>query len=404
MGAPERCWTAMLTSTPISTMTQSAACHPSRSTDFCTARRRPRSASSARLWATASSQVVWRAFMTSPGSVVTLPDTHRTVCDQREPIPPTCVEWIKRGASLRPRPCMQSRHPQDPSPEQLAALPVHMRRWYHVADFVNRYLKFLSAAWIHTTMRFVLWCTAGNRMKVHGAEHVADLDKKSRVLMVANHRSFFDFYVVAFANVRHTRLAQRAFFPVRAKFFYEGFVGTFINWWMTILAMFPPIVRDSSGRAWNRYALRRLQDELTIPGTWVGIHPEGRRNKEAGPYSFLKPHAGTGRIALSVGDIRVVPLYVVGISNNIVQEGVFNWRRPEERRIDVFFGPPVDLSELRSGIDANSEPSQEESLAAAELCMDAIYDLAEQHRSLYNPDHPAVVPPWRAAADASDES
>ena len=296
---------------------------------------------------------------------------------------------------------MQSRHPLDPTPEQLEALPPHMRRWYHVADFVNRYLKFLSAAWIHTTMRAVLWCTAGNRMKVHGAEHVADLDKQSRVLMVANHRSFFDFYVVAFANVRHTRLAQRAFFPVRAKFFYEGPLGTFINWWMTILAMFPPIVRDTSGRAWNRYALRRLQDELTIPGTWVGIHPEGRRNKDAGPYSFLKPHAGTGRIALSVGDIRVVPLYVVGISNNILREAMFNWRRPHEHRIDVYFGAPVDLSDLRARVEPDADPTQADSVAAAERCMDAIHDLAELHRQAYNPDQPRVVPPWREGDDST---
>jgi 1-acyl-sn-glycerol-3-phosphate acyltransferase len=295
---------------------------------------------------------------------------------------------------------MKSRHPLDPTPSQLQALPAHMRRWYHVADFVNRHLKFLSAAWIHTTMRAVLWLAAGNRMKVHGEEHVADITKQSRVLMVANHRSFFDFYVVAFANVRHTRLAQRAFFPVRADFFYEGFVGTFINWWMTILAMFPPIVRDPSRREWNRYALQRLEDELTIPGTWVGIHPEGRRNKDAGLYSFLKPHAGTGRIALSVGDIRVVPLYVVGISNNMIREAVVNWRRPKENRIDVFFGPPVDLSDLRESVPDGEEPSRELSLAAAQRCMDAILDLAEQHRKTYNPDQPPVEPPWRTPTES----
>ena len=290
---------------------------------------------------------------------------------------------------------MPPRHPPDPTEAQLQALPANMHRWYRVADFVNRNLKFLSAAWIHTTMRAVLWFTAGNRMKVHGAEHVADLDKSSRVLMVANHRSFFDFYVVAFANVRHTRLAQRAFFPVRAEFFYEGLIGTTLNWWMTILAMFPPIVRDPSRRAWNRYALQRIEAELTIPGTWVGIHPEGRRNKNAGPYSFLKPHAGTGQIALSVGDVRVVPLYVVGISNNLLRETLFNWRRPQDHRIDVYFGPPVDLSELRAQLTPGDAPSRQLSTEAARVCMDAIVDLAEQHRQTYNPDQPEIQPPWR---------
>jgi 1-acyl-sn-glycerol-3-phosphate acyltransferase len=294
---------------------------------------------------------------------------------------------------------MTRRYPSDPTPEQLEALPAHMRRWYRFADFVNRHLKFLSAAWIHTTMRGVLWFTAGNRMKVHGLEHVKDLDKSSRVLMVANHRSFFDFYVVAYANVKYTRIAQRAFFPVRAEFFYEGIIGTTLNWWMTILAMFPPIVRDTSRRSWNRYALKRLEEELTIPGTWVGIHPEGRRNKNAGPYSLLKPHAGTGRIALSVGDIRVVPLYVVGISNNLARETVFNWRRPQDHRIDVYFGPPVNLADLRNSVGPNDEPSHSQSLLAARRCMDAIADLAEAHRQAYNPDHPPLDLPWRTDSD-----
>jgi len=282
------------------------------------------------------------------------------------------------------------RHPPDPTPEQLAALPAHMHRWWHIADFVNRHLKFLSAAWIHTTMRSVLWFTAGNRMTVHGAEHVADLDKSSRVLMAANHRSFFDFYVVAFANVRHTRMAQRAFFPVRAKFFYEGIIGTVLNWWMTIIAMFPPIVRDPSRRAWNRYALQRLEAELTIPGTWVGIHPEGRRNKGASPYSFLKPHAGTGRIALAVGEVRVVPLFVVGITSNLIRETKFNWWRPKSHPIDVYYGPPIDLSDLRAEIAGGREPSRAQAIAASQRCMEAIRALAEQHRQTYNPDAPPV--------------
>ena len=285
------------------------------------------------------------------------------------------------------------RHPPDPTPDQLAALPAHMHRWFRVADFVNRHLKFLSAAWIHTTMRGVLWLTAGNRMKVHGTEHVEDLDKSSRVLMVANHRSFFDFYVVAFANVRHTRLAQRAFFPVRAKFFYEGLVGTVLNWWMTIIAMFPPIVRDPKRRAWNRYALKRIEAELTIPGTWVGIHPEGRRNKSSDPYSFLKPYAGTGKIALAVGDVRVIPLYVVGITSNLLQETKYNWWRPEEHRIDVYYGPPVDLSDLREGLEEGEEPTREQAIAASRRCMEAIVALAEKHREEYNPDAPPVELP-----------
>jgi 1-acyl-sn-glycerol-3-phosphate acyltransferase len=276
-----------------------------------------------------------------------------------------------------------------------------MHRWYRVADFVNRHLKFLSAAWIHTTMRGVLWLTAGNRMTVHGAENVADLDKSSRVLMVANHRSFFDFYVIAFANVRHTRMAQRAFFPVRAKFFYEGLVGTVINWWMTIIAMFPPIVRDPKRRAWNRYALKRIEAELTIPGTWVGIHPEGRRNKSPDPYSFLRPYAGTGQIALAVGDVRVVPLYVVGISSHIFQEARRNWWRPKDHRIDVYYGPPIDLSDLQAEVAEGKDPTRAQAVAASRRCMEAIVALAEKHRQQYNPDAPIVELPTETAAAKS---
>jgi 1-acyl-sn-glycerol-3-phosphate acyltransferase len=258
-----------------------------------------------------------------------------------------------------------------PPPEILAVLNPTERRWYHFADYVNRRLKFLSVWWIATFMRFLLWFCGGRRFRVRGQDVLRSFSAESRVLMVANHRSFFDFYTVAYANVSGSVLGKRCFFPVRSTFFYDGPLGAAVNWCMTVMAMFPPILRRPEGRTWNRWALRRLNAELQVPGTWVGIHPEGTRNVDLNPWSFRKAHAGAGQIALAVDGIRTIPLLVLGMSNNIVLETWRNWTNPAKYPIYIWYGPDVDFGDLRARAE---EP--EAWRLASERCMEAIAELA----------------------------
>src|ERR687886_201628 len=55
------------------------------------------------------------------------------------------------------------------------------------------------------------------------------------VLLVSNHRTFFDMYVVSAELFRRTRGEKKLFFPVRGRFFYESPLGMLVNflmgWW-----------------------------------------------------------------------------------------------------------------------------------------------------------------------------
>lgn len=263
-----------------------------------------------------------------------------------------------------------------PSPAQLAALTSAERRWFRFADVANRHLKFLSVAWIATFMRFLLWFCGGRRFRVSGQAHLARFTPETRALLVANHRSFFDFYTVAYANVTGSTLGKRCFFPVRATFFYESAIGAAVNWCMTVMAMFPPILRRREGRGWNKYAMARVNAELQVPGTWVGIHPEGTRNRGEDPYSLLKAHAGAGQIAMAVGDLRVVPIFIVGMGNNVLLETWRNWTAPDQYPIYICYGPDVDLSDITEDPD---DPTAWR--LASERCMASIRALADELRA-----------------------
>jgi len=264
----------------------------------------------------------------------------------------------------------------EPTPEQLELLTPTERAAYRFSDFFNRRLKALSELWIDTTMRAVLWFTAGNRLRIHGREHLESLDDPTlSAIMVANHRSFFDFFVVAYACVRHTRFTRRAFFPVRSTFFYEGPTGIAVNMATTGMAMFPPIFREQEKGGFNRYAIERIAHELRSSPTFLGIHPEGRRNKDPDPYSLLKPQSGVGRIALACKDVRVVPMYVKGMSSDLIVETWRNWAKPQDHPIDLVFGEDVEVSDLYDRADDRLAWKE-----VAARCMAAVADLADDQR------------------------
>ncbi|MCZ7679658.1 MAG: 1-acyl-sn-glycerol-3-phosphate acyltransferase [Sandaracinaceae bacterium] len=159
------------------------------------------------------------------------------------------------------------------------------------------------------------------------------------VILVANHRSFFDFYVVSAMIYWRTRLPRRVLFPVRADFFYDHPAGVALNFVIANMAMFPPVLRDPKRRAFNRYSVARCVAELATPGTVMGLHPEGTRNKGDDPYSLLPAQPGVGQVVLGAPRARVFPVFLHGVTNDIFAELADNWRRPDERPIDIWFGP-----------------------------------------------------------------
>jgi 1-acyl-sn-glycerol-3-phosphate acyltransferase len=111
--------------------------------------------------------------------------------------------------------------------------------------------------------------------------------------------------------------------------------------------MYPPIFRDPAKAALNKDALQRLIGYLAEPGSVVGVHPEGTRNKTDDPYALLPAQPGIGEIALKARPL-IVPLFVNGMGNSAAREiadGQVTAAR-REKPIVIVYGAPVDLSEF----------------------------------------------------------
>jgi 1-acyl-sn-glycerol-3-phosphate acyltransferase len=83
-----------------------------------------------------------------------------------------------------------------------------------------------------------------NLMNVFGLENIEQTDTEKPLLLVANHRSFFDMYTVSSVLFRRTTRPITLFFPVRAKFFYSSPLGWLVNFVMGWWAMYPPFFRE----------------------------------------------------------------------------------------------------------------------------------------------------------------
>ncbi|HUJ25961.1 MAG TPA: lysophospholipid acyltransferase family protein [Myxococcales bacterium] len=161
----------------------------------------------------------------------------------------------------------------------------------------------------------------------------------ARILLVANHRTFFDLFVLGFSLWRRAGLKQRLNFPVRANFFYENPAGLLICMFLSGGTMFPPFFRSAEKKSFNKLSLGVLIDLLRQPGQLVGFHPEGKRNKSDDPYTLLPAQPGAGELALKARPV-VVPAFITGMSNSVWKE-LFS-----SRRVIAIFGEPIELPEI----------------------------------------------------------
>ncbi len=264
-----------------------------------------------------------------------------------------------------------------PTNEELCELSVRERLAFEVADFcVRPAFTEVSGSYLAAVMGTMIGSCGGRRLDVHGLEHIAPLGPHARILLLANHRSFFDFFTVLYVLFFRTKLPRRLFFPTRGSFFYDHPAGPLVNLAMSAMRMFPPVLRDTKKRSWNEYMLKRTIDELRVPGTIVGLHPEGTRNKNDDPYALLPAQPGIGKVALAADFAHVVPVFVLGMSNELRKELVWNFTAAAEHRISVRFGAPIDLSDLRK-----RPPKLTVAKRTADVCLDAIRTLAEEDRA-----------------------
>ncbi len=270
----------------------------------------------------------------------------------------------------------------EPTPEELAPLSRIERIAFRVAHRMNQGAwkklwtacqKTVGAGWIRLSTY--------NIMRVYGLEHVEATDHRRPLVLVSNHRSFFDMYAVSATLFHRTRWQKKLFFPVRARFFYESPAGMLVNFIMGWWSMYPPIFMVPEKRLFDKYSLRRLTDLCRNgEGHLIGFHPEGTRNKSSDPYSFLRPQPGIGRLVKEANP-QVVPVFVAGLNNSLPKQVIGNWTNGE--LIRIHFGPQMDFSEYADKRDHLRTYKE-----IADHVMAKIAELAEQDRQMHaQPDN-----------------
>jgi 1-acyl-sn-glycerol-3-phosphate acyltransferase len=273
----------------------------------------------------------------------------------------------------------------EPTAEEWSVLSTFERFAFRLTRRMNRggWKRFwtlcqrtLGAGWIHVSTY--------NLVSVHGLEHVEAVSHERPLLLVANHRSFFDMYVVSTVLFRRTRWPKQLFFPVRGRFFYDSPVGLLVNFVMGWWSMFPPFFAGGDNpkpekREFDKFSMRLLASLCREgAGNVVGFHPEGTRNKAADPYSLLRPQPGVGKL---VKDSRpqVVPVFIAGLGNRLFRQVLGNWRGGETVR--VHFGPAIDFADYYDRRDSVRTYKE-----IADLVMENIAALGRQDRALIKRD------------------
>ncbi len=232
-------------------------------------------------------------------------------------------------------------------------------------DFVIRKLqRVIGSTWIHHFTKHL--------RHVFGIERLPRLDRNKSFIIVSNHRSFFDLYVVTGHLVR-LGLKHRIVFPVRAAFFYDSLLGLFVNGVMSFFAMYPPIFRDRKKASMNPASIEELGWLLRQGGKLAGIHPEGMRNLSGDPYSFLPAQRGVGKIIHTAG-VTVIPVFINGLINDLPRQIGSNFDGTG-RKIVVVFGAPIDFGGL---MKAPGGPKVHQ--AIADRTLDVIAELGFEER------------------------
>jgi len=221
------------------------------------------------------------------------------------------------------------------------------------------------------------------RIQVHGLERLDGIPAGAPILLVANHRTFFDLFILGWFLIRHPRLTRRVNFPVRSNFFYERPLGLFLSAIFTGGSMFPPFFRSAEKKGMNRLSLGILLEKLRTPGQMVGFHPEGTRNKTDDPYTLLPAQPGAGELALKARPV-VVPAFILGLTNSPWAELKANLRR--ERPVIAVFGEPVLLPQTPG------ETRLSHHKKFADLLNQQIAALGAEERALRNAASPPASP------------
>lgn len=264
-----------------------------------------------------------------------------------------------------------------PTAEEISVLRPIERTGFKLARAMNfgKWKRFWTFCQRHIGSLWIYLATY-NLMNVFGIENVQNSDQSRPLVLVANHRSFFDMYTVSSVIFRRTTRPFKLYFPVRAKFFYDRPVGWFVNLVMGWWSMYPPFFREEGEgekRRFDKFSLRELTRLAADgPGHIIGFHPEGKRNLNEDPYSFLPAQPGIGKVILNA-EPQVIPVFIAGLGNDLPKQIMGNWTGG--KKVRIWFGDPIELGDFHGKRDSLRTHKE-----IADLLMSKIAELGDIDR------------------------
>jgi 1-acyl-sn-glycerol-3-phosphate acyltransferase len=277
------------------------------------------------------------------------------------------------AATSRPteKPPVESAPPLSPFERAALALARFANETPGPKRLQTRFLRTVTEGWVSRAI--------SRRTLVDNVDWLLDFQPDRGVVIVSNHRSFFDMYIIMLGLYGSgAEWPERLFFPVRSTFFYEHPAGVAVNFGVGGGSMYPPIFRDRAKAEHNKESLARTVRLLEEPGSLVGLHPEGTRNKTDDPYTLLPAQPGVGQIILASRPI-VIPVFINGLSNDVLHDVKLNFHPHGFRHnpVVISYGEPLDYSDL-----AEKKPRAVLYKRMADRARQAIMELGEREREL----------------------
>ena len=245
----------------------------------------------------------------------------------------------------------------------------------YIGERLNRpgILRNISVWWGKVFTCSILHKVTGHRWFHLHEERLSSISEKSPILVVSNHRTFFDMYVgiTALRYLSGYKLGAPSVFPVRSPFFYDHPFGIILNLIASGGCMWPPVFRDQRRSELNPVSTEKMKELLKQEGVCFGFHPEGRRSKNLDIYTLEPPKKGVGQLIEDANDqLVVIPLFISGLSGDAKNEWSLRQKdKAQSHPLRFYWGQPRL---------ANSY--QGSTLAIAQEVHQEIQDLAEEAR------------------------
>lgn len=186
-----------------------------------------------------------------------------------------------------------------------------------------------------------------NLVEYHNFERIRNANFDNGILLCANHRSYIDNFAIAVRAMIYMPSGVRSLAPARAEGLFDRRWSILVNFFLTYMNIFPPVVRSARGALWGKRVIEILSDLLRKGRVAVFIHPEGGRNKGDDPYKLMTARPGLGRIIHSTR-AEVYPVFMHGFPRTGSAYLRAMLRRPAIPSVHAVMGPPIDFAEERA--------------------------------------------------------